>query len=207
MPSRDLQDLWTRLKSWFAVHAPDRLETLAPGATDKQIAETETRLSLRFPADFKASYRIHNGQLDIQQDLMDGREFLSLQRIEEEWNVWKGLLDSGEIADFESEPVGPIRIGWWNEKWIPITHDGGGNHDCLDLAPAEGGNVGQIIDFWHDDATREIKAPSFGDWFAAFVEGCENGSYVYSDEYGILQKKMLKLILAEDAWFTRNPAN
>lgn len=192
-----MQTLWDRLEIWLAAHAPDRVQTLAPGATEAQIAAAESVLSVQLPDDFKASCRIHNGQLDIQDDLMDGRAFLSLESIQEEWKLWKELLETGELAEFESEPVGPIRAGWWNEKWIPITHDGSGDYDCLDLAPAEGGQVGQVIDFWHDDATREVKAPSFTAWFAGFIEGCESGRFVFSDDYGIIEQEMLERILAK----------
>jgi len=41
-----------------------------------------------------------------------------------------------------------------------------------------------MIDFWHDDAERDVKAESFYAWFAAFIEGYESGNYVYSNEYG-----------------------
>ena len=169
-----MQDLWTRLESWLAVHAPNKLETLAPGATDEQIAHAETLMSVRLPEDFKASCRIHNGQRGKDEVLMNIRELLSLERIEEEW---KESFDPGD-GDWSDEP-------WWNKKWIPFTYNGAGDYDCLDLVPSHSGHVGQVIDFWHDDARREVKAHSFGDWFLAFVEGCENGSYIYSDEYGI----------------------
>ena len=199
MPSHDIENLWQRLESWLAVHAPDRLETLAPGATEEQIARVEAALSVALPADYKASCRIHDGQLDINDNLMDGREFLGLDRVQQEWEIWKGLLETGEIAEFESDPIGPIRNDWWNTRWIPITSDGAGDYDCLDLAPAQGGDSGQVIDFLHDDGQREVKARSFGSWLAAFVEGCELGTYVYTDDYGIIEKEMLALILAQGA--------
>lgn len=179
-----MQDLWRRLEAWLRANAPALVETLQPGATEEQITQAEAVLSVQFPEDFKASYRIHNGQLPASDGLIDAREFLSLERIQDEWKVWKDLLDSGDFDGIHSEPSGPIRDDWWNPKWIPITYDGAGNHDCLDLNPAEGGQAGQMIDFWHDDATREVKAESFHAWFAAFVEGCEAGAYAYSDEYG-----------------------
>ncbi|MBD2107992.1 SMI1/KNR4 family protein [Nodosilinea sp. FACHB-13] len=183
MDANVMQDLWNRLEAWLTINAPALLETLQSGATEEQIIQTEAFLSIQFPDDFKAAYRIHNGQVDYADGFIDAREFLSLERIQDEWKVWKDLLDSGDFNDYKSDPRGPVKDDWWNAKWIPITHDGSGNHDCLDLNPAKGGCVGQIIDFWHDEATREVKADNFDLWFAAFVEGCETGKYVYSDEY------------------------
>jgi len=179
-----MRELWRRLEAWLSTNAPQVLETLQPGATEEQIERAEAFLSVKLPEDFKASYRIHNGQTPYESGLLDGRELLSLERIQDEWKVWKDVLDSGDLDGFRSEPNGPIRDDWWNEKWIPITHDGSGNHDCLDLNPATGGQAGQIIDFWHDDPTRALMADSYGSWLKALVEGCESGRYVFSDECG-----------------------
>ncbi len=60
----------------------------------------------------------------------------------------------------------------------------GGNHDCLDLNPADGGTVGQIITMWHDDDARKLVAPSFRDWLKQYAEGLASGQFVYSEEYG-----------------------
>ncbi|RYG67354.1 molybdenum cofactor biosynthesis protein MoeA [bacterium] len=184
MNPNSLPDLWNRLETWLAANDPASLQTLQPGATEEEILQTEAFLAVQFPEEFKASYRIHNGQAKYANDLIYNREFLCLERIRDEWKVWKDLLDSGTFETYKSEPYGPIRDDWWDAKWIPVTYDGSGNHDCLDLNPAEGGKVGQVIDFWHDDALRLVKADGFTAWLAKFVEGCENGTYVYSEEYG-----------------------
>jgi cell wall assembly regulator SMI1 len=176
--------LWQRLETWLGIHAPDILTDLQPGATEAEIQQTEAILGVQFPEDFKAVYRCHNGQGNAGDWLLDGREFLSLERIQEEWQVWKELLDCGDFDDSIGEPTKGIRTDWWHAKWIPVTYDGAGNHDCLDLAPAEGGTMGQIIEFWHDDPYRKVLAESYGTWFTAFVLACESGQYVYSEEYG-----------------------
>jgi cell wall assembly regulator SMI1 len=186
MKTHSIEELWTRLETWLDANAPALVPTLQPGASEAEIQQTEAFLCVQFPDDFKASYRIHNGQENYADGLLYGREFLSLERIRDEWKVWKELLDGGDFEGSKSQPSGPIRDDWWNAQWIPITYDGSGNHDCLDLNPAEGGHIGQVIDFWHDESSREIKASSFTAWLATFVEGCENGTYVYSEKYGIV---------------------
>jgi cell wall assembly regulator SMI1 len=146
---------------------------------------------MQFPKDFKASYRIHNGQTSYETGLINAREFLSLGRMQDEWKFWKSVHDNGDLEDYKSDPIGSIRDDWWNPARIPITYDGSGNHDCLDLAPGEGGRVGQIIDFYHDEATREVEAESFAAWFAAYVEGCETGKYVCDEHNNIVDKELL----------------
>ena len=179
-----MKDVWQRIDKWLEVNAPQILDTLQPGASDEEIHEVEDFLSIEFPDDVKDSYRIHNGQSAGDVGFINGLEFLSLERIKDEWGIWKGLLDSGDFEGWESEPENEIRADWWNPKWIPLTFDWGGNHDCLDLAPTEEGNMGQIISMWHDDAVRQVMAKSFRSWLEQFANDLEAGRYALSEEYG-----------------------
>ena len=101
-----------------------------------------------------------------------------------QWGFWKELLDGGEFKNIESKPQPEIRKDWWNAAWIPITHDGGGNHQCLDLAPASKGKTGQIITMWHDGPDRELIATSFRGWLGDFEKKLEAGELKYSEDYG-----------------------
>jgi hypothetical protein len=44
--------------------------------------------------------------------LMDGRELLSLERIQDEWTIWKRLLDDGAFEGVTGEPGPGIRGDW-----------------------------------------------------------------------------------------------
>jgi cell wall assembly regulator SMI1 len=68
-----------------------------------------------------------------------------------------------------------------------LTYDGSGNHDCLDLDPAEDGVAGQVIRMWHDDSTRELVGENFSQWVAYYVEDLQEGRFVYDAEYGIVE--------------------
>ena len=114
---------------------------------------------------------------------MWGCELLSLSRIREEWNAWKGLLDRGTFEDFRSDSDGRVVKDWWHARWVPLTHDGAGNHYCLDLNPGPEGRAGQIIQMWHDDSERPVVAPSYRAWLAAFADALEAGEDVYSAHY------------------------
>ncbi len=177
-----MQEIWTYIESWLYANAPKVLHTLQPGASDTQIKAAEDFLSIQFPAEVKASYRIHNGQSGYDYGFLEGREFLSLERMQEEWEVWKELLDGGEFEEFESSPDVGIRSDWWSAQWIPLIYDGAGNHDCLDLNPGEGGKRGQIITMWHDEPERQIVAPSFRAWLEQYAKGLESGQFVFSEE-------------------------
>lgn len=193
MLEKSMQEIWVQIESWMRANAPKALDVLQPGASNAQITELEDFLSIQFPEDIKSSYRIHNGQSTYDYGLIDGRELLSLERIKDEWQVWKELLDSGTFQaedgqDQGSEAAPGICNMWWSSKWIPLTYDGSGNHDCLDLNPAEGGTMGQIITMWHDAAERGIVAPSFRVWLKQYAEGLESGQFIFSEEYNGIVK-------------------
>lgn len=144
-----------------------------------------------FPDDVRASYRRHDGQQSdrsfggvVGGVFVPGGDFLSLARIVDEWTVWKDLLDSGTFDGILSDPQPGIRSDWWNPRWIPITYDGSGNHCCVDVDPAPGGMVGQIITMWHDGGEREMMAASFTDWLIQLADGYERGEWVYSEDDG-----------------------
>jgi len=175
---------WTRFETWLSEHWPEGLASLNPPAADEQIASLQYALGVALPEDFVACLKIHNGQKPGAGGLFEGSEFLSSDEILAQWALWKELLDDGEFEGINSDPARGVRDDWWNANWIPFTHNGGGDHLCLDLAPGASGSVGQVISMWHDSGERELLAPDFGAWFKSFVKRVFSGDLVYSDEYG-----------------------
>ena len=144
--------------------------TLEKGAKETAIAAAEKALGQVLPEEVKAFYRRHDASEDDCGPL--GRELLSLERMVAEWKIWKDLLDKGTFEDNDHSSPGPgVQQRWWIPEWIPITYDGAGNHHVLDLAPAKGGAVGQIVDFYHDEETRKVVGKSFLQWLADVAWG------------------------------------
>jgi len=178
-----MKELWERIESWLKENHSEGLNELNEGASDELIQETEQFLSIEFSEDVKEFYKIHNGT-SWDFNLIDGWLLLPLEDVQNQWKVWKDLLDRGDFAEHKCTPHEAIRDDWWNDKWIPLTSDGCGNHDCLDLAPTEKGRVGQIIKMWHDDDTRPLVADSFREWLENYIDALEASEYVYSEDYG-----------------------
>lgn len=182
-----MKEEWERFKGWLGKNFQEGLDDLNEPVSDEKISDLESKLSISLPEDFKEFLKIHNGQAGDAGWLIDGQELLSTERILDEWKVWKGLLDGGGFDDFEESEEedrgNGVKSDWWNAKWIPFTYDGAGNHLCIDLDPASGGKIGQIITMWHDDDEREVKGSSFNEWFSKYIQDLENKKYVYSDEY------------------------
>lgn len=154
-----IPQIWRQIEIAMRAHAPATLAQLAPGATEQAITELASLIGLRLPQDFRASYRLHDGGYVV--DLTTSMEILPLGRIAKEWRLLEELLRDDEWARQEpyyfTEDVvrsgwqaGPIQPVWWNRRWIPFGSDRTGNLTCLDLDPAAGGTVGQIIDWDHE---------------------------------------------------------
>lgn len=179
-----MNQIWTQFETWLAVNWPDGLAALNPPATDDEIASLEAALGAKLPRDFVECLKNHNGQSESAGGLFDNSEFLSTGAILDQWKVWKELLDSGEFDGISSDPQQGIRSDWWNCRWIPFTHNGCGDHYCIDLEPDDGGRPGQIITMWHDMAERELQAQSFEAWFQKYVSAVVAGEYVHSEDFG-----------------------
>jgi cell wall assembly regulator SMI1 len=186
-----VKDLWKQFEIWISAHAPHLLDGLRDGATREQITAAEAALGTRFPRDVIDSYLIHDGQQHpecfalYEGALFAGCPLLALETMVKHWSVLKKLYDQGEFKGIRSAPNGPIRDDWWNPLWVPLTANACGDHPvCLDLAPGPGGNRGQVMSWWHDDADRSLLGTSFRDWFAKYLAAVEAGDYVYSDQYG-----------------------
>ena len=178
-----MQEIWIKFEGWLSSNWPEGLSCLNPPASDDQIAQLESKLGFKLPADYIDCLKVHNGQTGFA-GVLDGMEFLSCDEVLSQWRVWKELLDCGDFNDNVSEPDEGVKNDWWNTKWIPFTHNGGGDHLCLDLDPAPTGTVGQVISMWHDMDAREWKAISFAEYFEEYVAGVLAGKYIYDEAYG-----------------------
>jgi cell wall assembly regulator SMI1 len=179
-----MKEIWEQFESWLTVHWPEGLADLNPPATDQEIEELERGLGVHLPFDFVACLKVHNGQGNMAGGLFDNSEFLSTREILSQWKVWKDLLDSGDFKGIYSEPSAGVRNDWWNPKWIPVTHNGGGDHYCIDLDPTSEGRSGQVITMWHDMGNREVQANSFLLWLDQYVKAVLAGQYIYSEDFG-----------------------
>ncbi len=189
-----ISESWMRFKNFLSADAPQFLTLLNPGATQDDITKLELVIGKKLPADFVQFYLLCNGQDEQKgvQGLIDSEELLSINSIIDQWHAWKELLDNRIFEDedgpFTSKPDSGVKNDWWNPFWIPFTHDGSGNHICIDLDPAPGGHFGQVIRMWHDSAERELYAGSFSDYFGNYVAGVDAGEFVCVEKWGLVHK-------------------
>jgi cell wall assembly regulator SMI1 len=173
--------LWQRIEQWLAAHAPHILDTLNPGASEAEIAEAEATLGFALSEDFKAFYRIHNG---------GGAGLLAIEGVDQGLLPLKRVVQTYETVDdppgFVTDPSRkhpPVQPVQWHSGWLVFAENGAGSFLCLDMAPATGGQVGQVIAYDHGDGPSWVIAPSFEALLSQWADWLE-ADYYHIDEYG-----------------------
>ena len=159
-----MRDLIRRSDAWLKANRPDYYSILRPGVEDAALDAYQARFGLVLPPELRQLYRWRDGQdLGRSIALVHNHMFVPLAHSASD----KEMLDGMIGADFE-DPA------WWRRGWVPFTESYGGDRYCVSL-DAEDGAPGQVIDFWHDEPTRNVLAPSFADWFRELVLAMEQG--------------------------------
>lgn len=162
---------------------------LNSGADEEALLAWEAQLNVALPEEVKAVYRCCDGQWEDGADIFNGEEWLSLNRMHEEWQAWfDERQHNGQAAHLPEDLAvdDEVQALWWHPLWLPLTSDGAGNHLCIDLAPTQEGKVGQIIRIWHDDTARTLQANSLGEWLEEYVEALDESDCVYSPAHNAI---------------------
>ncbi|MGE7676422.1 SMI1/KNR4 family protein [Lysinibacillus sp. NPDC094403] len=167
------KDLWNRIiekNSNLGANGEEVLN-LQPGATAEEFRLIEKTLSITLPEEMKSFYSIYNGQvwtLGVEPFVRN----LTLSPISEIIENWKFLQEEFDPDDLlpDIEYGVEVKPMLWNQKWIPIAENGGGDYLCLDTDPTEEGVVGQALYFWHDWGDRTTDAKGLFE----FIELCLN---------------------------------
>ncbi len=129
---------------------PDYYPDLNRALTDEEIASLEFKYSITLPADLKQLYKWKNGQKELSFDsFVNNSTFIPLEQALDTARNNTGMIGS----DFDIK-------NWWNEHWIPVFHNGGGDYICYDAGGVFTGEKGQLIEFWHADNDRNVIAPN-----------------------------------------------
>lgn len=177
---------WEVIEPWLAVNAPRMLKNLRPGASERMLLKAEKRLGLRFPAGFRAFWKLHNGQRELSPYFFDQfHTFFTLDQILENTE----MLVEDEFEIFQGQPerrrwARELKLVYWSPARLPFAQavDGGGNFLCLDLDPSPKGTAGQVFDLGYpvtDSATLE--SASFEHLLALYAFAIAQGRYREED--------------------------
>ena len=162
-----------KLDKHLSTLRPEYYLSLKKPLDDNEIDSLEEKYKIKIPSDLRILYKWKNGQDDNCYDaFVNNSTFIPLDQALEtatENNSMIGL-------DFEIE-------NWWNEKWIPIFHNGGGDYICYDFGGLFTGQQGQLIEFWHADNDRNVIAPTLEAFISKLTYYYDTKSKADFDEY------------------------
>ena len=187
-----LSHTWDRLKAWLASEYPELGDTLNYGILPEDLAQIEMQFGTALPPAVRQSYLIVDGQeaessAGCSEGLFFGLTLLPLDDVLEEWRFWREVDDdpatggNASLRDgMQSIPRGWVRKEYSQRGWLPLIVDKAGNYVGVDLNPAEGGSVGQVIVFGRDFDTKVVlwngDGPAgWAKWLASFVDELESG--------------------------------
>lgn len=187
---------WEKLETWIDAHVPG---LLAPRATDEAVAALGAAFRCAVPAELASSLKRHNGQ--HQDDglhrfpllpgsgdspRLDERGYYFLRvdgtdGLEAEWNAHLDRCEAAQAdaATFDGEVRGPVQAVQASSDWYPFAKDYSGSFLCIDMAPAKGGALGQIIEVREDGPERIVLAPSLAKLITQLAEDLAAGKLVY----------------------------
>jgi len=166
---RRAQAFWSDYAAWLG-REPD----WSTGASAEALLEAECQLGHEFPMHLRALLSVHDGCADLLPDYGD---LLSVREVLESCQLMIDLeRDEGAEFNRNARTQGPVKRRWYNRAWIPFALAPNGDHLCLDLDPAKGGRVGQVISWYHDHGTRAVLAPSLLFWCEELLSVARDGA-------------------------------
>lgn len=186
----NVEAAWKRIRAWYEENVKE-LPYLdffdwGPPASRHELASLEEGVECVLPNDVRETYAIYNG--DNKQCVLPGGYLMDLSEVSKTWKMFKTPFDEGLFEGSETTPEGPIKPDWWNPRWIPVLHNGGGDYHCIDMDPAPGGSVGQFFKFQHETGPSNVLALSFGEFLEDFANDLEAKKYVFDTEQGTVRK-------------------
>ncbi|CDR39174.1 CYFA0S03e00474g1_1 [Cyberlindnera fabianii] len=93
---------WRHIETWTSENHPDLNATLSDPCTRADIANAERDLGVEFPAPLRASFRIHDGQEDLESltgsgGLVFGLPLMSLAEVVEMTKTWRVVTEKMNI--------------------------------------------------------------------------------------------------------------
>ena len=203
--TEDIAPVLARLDAWFATHLSPRRYVFNPPATQSALDTFEQLIGVRMPEAYRQMYLWHDGDNSDRWGHIYGLPLLPLQEAGSQWSAWNDVL-----AEFDGDrykipggawPEGAVDPAYINPRWIPLTHDGSGNHIGIDLDPWPRGRVGQVILFGRDEDVKVVLAESLGrflEWIAGLLEG---GNFRLGAATGEMVLRQFRLrVPAEDSF-------
>lgn len=159
------------LDSYLKNLRPEFYSELNNPLTENEIQALEESYNITLPADLRELYKWKDGQ-KCSDSFVNNSMFMSLEAVLDSAKEMTEMIGN----DFDIE-------NWWNESWLPIFHNGGGDHICYDMGGTFTDQKGQLIEFWHVDNDRDVIAPNLRSFIEAINQFYQTKAATDYDEY------------------------
>lgn len=187
-----MEDYWKSIEAWHNKHTGRSLN-LRKGVSEKEIANAEKKLKIKFQPDFRSHLLLHDGQNHTENttEWLPGCTFLA--PLEEIVSQWK--QEREDFAEFEEETTktqlkGSMLKCFSHPKRIPIagTKYWDGDAAYLDFAPGKKGFVGQVIALY-TECDFVVMGNSFEHALKRYAEALQQGIFKWDKKEEILYFK------------------
>ena len=181
MIQEDIAPTLARLDAWYDAHLARDRYVFNPPASASQLNRFEQLVGIKLPDAYRQLYLWHDGEENDRWGHIYGQPLLSLRDAAAQWDSWNRVL-----AQFQNDryivpggawPAGAVDPAYSNPHWIPLTHDGSGNHIGLDFDPWPHGRIGQVIIFGRDEDVKAVLSPSLGQFLSWIADLLEAGNF------------------------------
>lgn len=170
--SRDVAGAWTRIEAGLNRVLPAALRRLEAPAGEQEIDAVESALGVVLPPDFRASLGIHNGTMWGSPSPVPLECLYDTGEIVEWTRDWRRNAMSED--EFAHECVnGPVRPTVGSAGQVLVGTMNGDVHWFLDLDPAPGGTLGQVVRVDIECAQWDVLAPSWARLLIRYAEDLE----------------------------------
>jgi cell wall assembly regulator SMI1 len=157
--------------------SPEIAESFFPPASQVAIQRLLKTTRQPIPPDLQAFWRTTNGQDHDAPGIFDGDFiFLSVENALQDWSCNKIVYEKWE-QPCSIEVFPGVQSKLWLPGWIPFAWSRTGDTLCVDMCPAQGGEVGQVILTTVAGCIRARLSASFEEWLELLVRHFRLGRF------------------------------
>lgn len=201
IPDGDLGPTLARLDAWYSAHLSPARYRFNPPASEQDLDAFQALVRVSLPNAYRQLYLWHDGDEEERFGHIYGLPLLSLREAAFQWNAWNGVFKEFTGNRYKVRggawPAGAVDSAYINPRWIPLTHDGSGNHIGLDFAPGPRGRVGQVILYGRDEDVKAVIAPSLASFLSWIADLLEAGNFAFVPGPTVLREFRLKAPAAD----------
>ncbi|MEN8445860.1 MAG: SMI1/KNR4 family protein [Cyanobacteria bacterium J06555_13] len=165
-----IQANFSQIEDWLTQHAAPLSRAFQTAATLENIQHTEAALQVTFPKSVREAYLAHNGEVKASYGLFGCYRWLSLAEVITLHNEMKGIEEIHQFGDFTPSFM------------LPLLISGGGDFYYVESV-SSADEESEVIDWWHEVPTRDVKFPSFSNMLETFVNDLQAGQYLYRPKF------------------------